>query len=373
MSQTKSLSLIGVGDIAGNAITSIFWFILATWISPEDFGELFYLIGIASLACSFTLFGNQNTLSVLVSKNIPIHTTLYFISMVLAFIVSIIGIFIFPDYSIIFLIFGYTVNTLSIGYLLGKQKFKTYSIHTLIQKSLTLILGIILFLIFGTDGIIPALTLTYLTFFIIFVKQFKENRIDFSLVRKKIKFILNNYFIEILTKSNSHLNKFFIVPILGLAILGNFSLSLQLVNVGLTLTLIVLKYTIPNDSKGISTTKLKKFTLLFSIIIAFVGSILSPYIISDFFPQYDDVTEIVQIISFSIIPLTLSRLFLSKLISSEQNKKIILSRIVSIVSFITLIIFLTPTFGIMGLSYSYMVSVILECLVLIPNYRKLTF
>ena len=364
--QLKELSFIGSGDIIGTAAGAIFWFILASQMSPEEYGEIFYFIGIAATAGAFVLVGAQNTITVYSSKNLKIESTLYFISLILGIIASFVIIIIFYKIDIVFLLFGYVINTLAIGQLLGKKLFSKYSKYILIQKFLTLGLGLLAFVFFGTEGIITALSITYIFFTIIIFKQFKETKIDFSLLKNRTKFILNNYVVGVLTKLNSHLNKFFIVPLLGFGILGNFSLALQVVNIGLIFTMIVFKYTIPYDSQGQENKKLKKFTLGVSVIFAIVGSLISPYIIPTIFPEYVEVIDVIQIISFSIIPMTITKIFSSKLLGQENNKQIVYSKIVSMVTFIVGILLLSPEFGILGLAISYLLSTIFEAVCLIP-------
>ena len=178
---------------------------------------------------------------------------------------------------------------------------------------------------------------------------------------------MNNYFVEVLTKLNSNLNKFIIVPLLGFGILGNFSLALQVVNVGLIFTMIVFKYTIPYDAQGQENKKLKKLTFIVSVIIALLGAIISPYVIPPLFPEYLEVINVIQIISFSIIPMTLTKIFSSKLLGQENNKRIVYSKIISMVTFIVAILILSPIYGIFGLAISYLLSTITEAVCLIPS------
>ena len=370
--QLKELSFIGSADIIGTSAGAIFWFILASQIPPEEYGELFYFIGIAAIAASFVLVGAQNTITVYSSKNLKIESTLYFISLILGIIASFVIIIIFYKIDIVFLLFAYIINTLAIGQLLGRKLFSQYLKHTLIQKFLTVGLGLLAFVFFGTEGIIAALSITYIFFIIIIFKQFKETKIDFSLLKNRTKFILYNYLVGVLTKLNSHLNKFIIVPILGFTILGNFHLALQVVNIGLIFTMIVFKYTIPYDSQGEENKKLKKFTLVVSIIFAIVGSLISPYIVPTLFPEYTEVIDIIQIISFSLIPMTITRLFSSKLLGQENNKRIVYSKIVSMTTFIVGILVLASEYGIYGLAISYMLSTIFEAVCLIPYSQKLS-
>lgn len=364
--ELKELSFIGSADIVGTAVGAIFWFILASQISPDEYGEIFYFIGIAATAGAFVLVGAQNTITVYASKNLKIESTLYFISLLLGIAASFVIILLFYKVDIVFLLFGYVINTLAMGELLGKKLFSTYSKYTLIQKFLTLGLGLSFFVIFGIEGIIYALAITYIFFTIIIYKRFRSTKIDFSLLKNRTKFILNNYVVEVLTKLNSNLNKFIIVPLLGFGILGNFSLALQVVNVGLIFTMIVFKYTIPYDAQGKENKKLKKLTLIVSVIIALLGTIISPSIIPPLFPEYLEVIDVIQIISFSIIPMTMTKIFSSKLLGQENNKRIVYSKVISMVTFIVAILILSPIYGIFGLAVSYLLSTITEAICLIP-------
>lgn len=372
LKKLKELSQIGSADVIGNAITAFFWLFLSSQIPPEQYGEIFYFIGIVATASAFVLIGNQNTLIVYVSKKIKIESTLYFISLMLGIVASFIIMILFYRVDAIFLLFGYVINTLSIGQLLGNKSFSSYSKFMLLQKGLTLSLGILFFIIFGSEGILYALALSYVFYIIIIFRKFKETRIDFSLLKDRSTFIVNNYAIDILTKINAHLNKFIIVPLLGFSILGNFSLSLQIVNIGMIFTMIVFKYTVSHDAQGQENKKLKKLTVFISIIIALSGMFIAPYVIPIFFTQYIEAIDAIRIISFSLIPMTITSMYSSKLLGQEKNKRIVLSKIASIVTFIVSILILGPSYGITGLAFSYLLATIAESTSLMMKFEKLS-
>ena len=47
MKGIKGILSLSVGDYGGAIIVSAFWFLLAFLISPEEYGEIHYFIGIA--------------------------------------------------------------------------------------------------------------------------------------------------------------------------------------------------------------------------------------------------------------------------------------------------------------------------------------
>ena len=76
MGKIKNLLSISGADYFGAAISSVFWFILATLISPEEFGEIHYYLAIAGLAYGISLIGSSDAISVYVAKKIQLQSTL---------------------------------------------------------------------------------------------------------------------------------------------------------------------------------------------------------------------------------------------------------------------------------------------------------
>lgn len=363
------ISLLGSADIIGTGFSSIFWLILASQISPDEYGQIFYFLGIAGMAAAFVLIGTQNTITVYSSKKFQLESTLYLISLIVGVVASFVLMILFYKVDVVFLLFGFVINSLAMGEILGNKNFKSYSKYTIIQKILTLSLGLLFLYVFEADGIIFALAISYIFFSIVIINRFRKTKINFNLLKNRSKFIINNYIIEVLTKSNSHLNKFIIVPLLGFAVLGNFSLAMQIVSVGLIFTLIIFKYTIPYDSRGQENKKLKKISLLISVIMALLGVFVAPLIIPIFFQEYLEVIDVIRIISFSIIPMTVTKIYTSKLLGQENSKQILFSKSLAIISFIIAIVVLSPYFGIIGIAVGYLLSTIIESICLIPKIR----
>ena len=174
MSKTKNLLSISGADFVGAGVSGAFWFILATLISPEKFGEIHYFLGIAGLAYGLSLIGSSDVISVYVAKKIHLQSTLSLLSLIIGAVSAIIIIVLFTRIDVSFLLIVFIVNDLAIGYLLGKKLFVRYSKYVLTQKCLTLTLGISFYFILGPDWIIYALALSYIHFSIIVYKIFKS-------------------------------------------------------------------------------------------------------------------------------------------------------------------------------------------------------
>ena len=58
-SRYRSITVIGLADTIGSGIAAVFWFYLATLITPEQYGELFFVLGIAGTASLISLFWHR--------------------------------------------------------------------------------------------------------------------------------------------------------------------------------------------------------------------------------------------------------------------------------------------------------------------------
>jgi O-antigen/teichoic acid export membrane protein len=92
-------------------------------------------------------------------------------------------------------------------------------------------------------------------------------------------------------------------------------------------------------------------------------------LVSTFFPEYIQIIDVVRIISFSIIPLSFTKIFTSKLLGNKKNNRIVWSKIISIIVFVIIILVFTPEYGIIALAFGYLLSIIAETICLIPNIQ----
>ena len=68
MSVIKKITTIGFGDIVGSGITVIFWFYLASIVNPEEYGQIHYIISIATFTSTFSLLGTGNAFNCIYCK-----------------------------------------------------------------------------------------------------------------------------------------------------------------------------------------------------------------------------------------------------------------------------------------------------------------
>lgn len=368
----KGLGAIGFADIIGAGISAVFWLYIAAAIEPESYGEIHYFLGIAGIASYIALFGTQNTIVVYAAKNVKIQSTFYLISLIVGTISSLIIILVFYRIDAGIVIFGYIINTLAIGDLLGRKLYSNYSKYILTQKILTLVLGIGFFYVFGVEGIIYALALSYGAYIIRLYRVFSKIKIDFSLLRPRLGFIINNYTLQIVEGFGGQLDKVIIAPLLGFMLLGNYSLALQVVGILMIFPHIMFKYLLPHDSSGNPNKKLKKITVLVSICVTIASVTLSPHIIPTMFPKYLDVVVAIQIMSIAVIPSTISILYTSKFLGLEKSKFALLGSLISLITITLGIITLGNILGIVGVALSFLLSASFKVAFLASANRVIT-
>ena len=357
----KNIAAVSSGDIFGSAMSAVFWFYLASQIDPISYGEIFWFLGIAGIFSTIAMFGTINTITVYTAKKIQIQSTLNFISLSASVILSLIVIVLFPSFYTIdvgIILIAYVINTLAIGDLLGRKQYTGYSKYTLVQKGLTLGLGFLFFYLFGYEAIIFALACSYMFYIKRIYSIFRDIKIDFSLVKQRIGFITNNYFTFILTGAvgGGQVDKIIVAPLLGFAILGNYSLALQIINVMMIFPSILYKYLLPEESTGTSNKQVKIFLIIFSIFISILGIFIAPMLIENFFPKFIEAIDAIKIMSLVVIPGSLALILEAQFLGKERSKIVIIGTGISLVLLTIGMIVLGSWFGITGVAWSLVIA-----------------
>ncbi len=355
----RDISAVGGADIFGTAMSAIFWFYLASQIEPSSYGEIGWFLGIAGLFSGIALFGTASTLTVYTAKKTQIQSTLNFISLSASVILSFIVIVLFPSFYTIdigIILIAFVINTLAIGDLLGRKQYSNYSKYTLVQKGLTLGLGFSFFYFFGYESIIFALAISYVLHFKRIFSIFKEMKINFNLIKPRIGFIGNNYFMSMLTIASGQVDKIVVAPLLGFAILGNYSLSVQVISVMLILPNVFQKYLLPQESTGVKNKKPKIIVIVFSVFITILGIFVAPILINELFPKFSEAVDAIRIMSLVIIPTTISLILESEFLGNEKSRVVLIGTAILVTSLIIGMLVLGSLMGIEGVAYSLVIA-----------------
>ena len=136
---------VGFSDIVGSGIAAVFWLYIASVMNPGDYGEIHYFLAIAGTAQIISMLGTSHALTVYSAKKENIQSTLFIISIIPTIISCIIIIMIFNRFDAGLLAIGYVVFESVNAVVLGRKFYRKYAKIILIQKSLTMFLGISFF------------------------------------------------------------------------------------------------------------------------------------------------------------------------------------------------------------------------------------
>jgi len=204
-----------------------------------------------------------------------------------------------------------------------------------------------------------------ISFFIGFLRivhGFRETKINFKLFREKSNFISFNYIHSLVGALHGSIDKMIIGLLFGFVLLGNYSLGLQFFSLLLILPVIIGKYIIPQESSGIENKKLKKLIILISIIIAVLGFLIGPEIISQLFPKFSEVESIIRIVSLGVIPQTIILINRSKFLANEKGNYALFTGVTRTIILILSIIILGNIYGIEGIAFGIVLSLIGEAI-----------
>ena len=365
----KGLLLIGSSGIIGSAISAAFWLLVASLLSVEEYGEISYFIAIASLGIC-CIVGSPQTLTVYSTKHPKIIPTLLLLTLIFAGIGSLIAFLIVQRFEIITLIFSFIVLEASLTLLLGKKLYSKYSKFLLTQKILQFVIGISLSFSLGLNGVLIGIALANFSLIPIFYKELRNYKIDFSLLKPKKEFIINNEIIYLISVFRRDIDKIIIVPILGFTVLGNFALTLQFFTIMMIISSISFKYLLPKDVGGEKNAKLKKFLILISVLIALSGFFFAPYFIENFFTKFNESIIPIQIASFCVIPSTISMILFSKILALEKSRFLIIANLVQLCAILIGTIYLGILYSIIGVTVAFILGNTIYAITLaIINYK----
>ena len=365
----KGLALIGSADIIGNAISATFWLVIASLLLVEEYGEISYFIAIASLG-TCCIAGSPDTLMVFSKKHQKIVPTLILLTLIFTVVGSLIAFTIVQRFEIIFLIFSFIVIEVSITLLLGKKLYAKYSKFLLTQKILQFAIGIGLYFLLGVNGVLIGIALSNFALIPIFYKELRCFKIDFSLLKPKKEFIINNHIIYAISVFRRDIDKIIVVPILGFTVLGNFALTLQFYAIMMIFSSVAFKYLLPRDVSGEKNVQLKIFLILLSIVITLSGIFFSPFFIENFFTKFSESIIPIQIASLSVISTTISVILYSKILALEKSRFLMIANSVQLCAILIGTIILGILYGIIGVTIAFVLGNTVHTITLaIINYN----
>jgi len=373
LEKLKNLTALGTANIATTAIAGLFWIYIASIIEVEEYGEIGYTLSIATLIAGISLLGAKSSLTVFAARKESIIRPLSLFIISVGILISMITYIILTDFGVSIYVIGFIIFSITNAELLGKKLYITYSKYLIIQRTLMVVLSLLLYYFFGYQFIILGIAISFLPFSIKFYNLIKNNKVGLSKLKNKKQIILSNYVLEISGLLPGTLDRIIIGPMFGFIILGNYFLGLQVFMVLTVIPSAVYQYILPQDASKTSTAKIKKVIIVISIIFAILGFFLSPILIPTVLPKYSDAIEVIQIMSFVVIPTTINLIYASKFIAELKSKIVIVGSIIFISVQITGLLCLVEYFGVNGLALSLLIadSVVVIYYTIVHKYYRI--
>ena len=368
----RNVATIGSSNIIGTAITSVFWISIAGLLGTESYGELSYFLAIIGISSIIAMIGGGYTMQVYAAKGVKIESSLYFLGIIASTVAAIILFLMFENFGVSICVIGIVAFNLILFEILGKKLYKKYFKIFVGQKILFVLIAFAFYFVFGTvEGILVGYGVSLLLFSQIIYKSFKNNKVNFSLIRERIKFLSHNYIAELSATARNHVDKLIIAPLLGFSFLGNYFLGLQVLAIMLIIPGIVFKYTLPEDSTGKSTGQIKILTIIVSFFIMLLGIFVAPLVIPIVLPEYAAAVDLIPILSLVIIPRTISVMITSSFLGKENSKYVVIGNIITFGVLVVSLFPLAELFEITGVAIAYVIAFSSSTTYMIAKYLQL--
>jgi O-antigen/teichoic acid export membrane protein len=352
----KDLTSIGIANIMAMGISGIFFLFIASLIGDEGYGNLSYLFAIGNIVGGIALLGSTDVLVVYRAKNIKIQSTIFLIVVIVSIVCSITTYVFIESIEVSLYILGMVIFTLTVHDALGTKTFRNYSFYIITQRIMGIGLAVILYFSIGIEGIILGYALGYLPFAIFGYKSCKNIPINFQMIKTRKNFIVISYAKSLMKIFVTQLDKIIIFPLFGAILLGNYALGFQIFILMGILPGIIYLYIVPQESSGNNQPKLKKIAVISAIIISIFSYFLSPMILPQLFPKFNESIEIIQIMSIALTPYVISNMIIASLLANEKIMKVVTGQGIILVILIVGIFILKEEFGIVGAAMSFTIS-----------------
>lgn len=337
---------------------AILWIYLATIVEKIEYGELSYLISIATIGQAAASLGLGRTIIVYNSKKENISSPAFTLGIISASIASIITYVITQNISVSVFLFGMMIFYLVTSDLVSGKHYTVFSKYKLLRSALSVFLALFFYYIFGINGIVLGFGLATFPTFIGVYKYIKNEKIGLSILKSKIGFMINNLLNELSQRLFWWGDKLIIANLIGFTTLGSYQLASQYLILLYSIPYAIFLYLLPQESEGIHNKKLKIYLVGLSGILVLISIIILPSIIDIILPDYHEIILPIQIMSVGIIFITISMVQEARFLSIEKSKWVIMGSGFQVGTYFLLIMFLSVEYGLIGLSIAFLLSTI---------------
>ena len=356
----KDILSLGAVNVSSSIIFALFWLYLATILPKTEYGELGFLISIVNVGGAISLMGFRAVVVVYESKKENVFFPSFILVLISANITALVTFVFTQNVMISILIVGLTIFNIILAGLNSQQRFKDFSLHKILRAVITVLLSIIAYQYFGLDGILLGYFISTLLILIELRQLMKNRKLEFSLLKPKIPFMLHAFVIRLTEVFVRWGDKLLIGFLFGFSFLGSYYVAVQFLFLISTVPQSVSIYLLPQESRGQKNKNIKFFSIGISCLIAIVSIMIIPYGINELLPKYEESIMPMQILSISIIPLTIKSIQESEFFGKENSRVVLIGSVIQSLFYLMSIILFGQIFGLIGLSIGFVLAVIIR-------------
>lgn len=368
----SGLAYVGIANLLSSLAGGLFWFIVASIIVAENYGELNYYISIASVLSIISLLGLNTTVITHLAKGSKKIGDQANVVLLFSSLITVLILIIVTNYYTALLFLGISFFSMTIAGVLGRQLYKEYFLLTISERAAQIGLAILLFFAIGLEGMIIGYAIGALAFSYKFFKSLRNFSFDISELRQRFSFLVHNYIFNISQTLTMHADKLIIAPLFGFTILGFYQLGFQFLMFLGIVPASLFQYLLPQFSSGNKSKRIVYIALLLAIFFALISLILVPFVINTFFKQYIDAISAAQIMGIGVVPMTINSILNAKLLAKEESKKVVIGAIIYSSMLVVLFYSLGITMGLTGLGIAVVVSLASQSTALVILSRQIT-
>jgi O-antigen/teichoic acid export membrane protein len=366
----SGLTYVGLGNFIALGVGGLFWFVIASMLAAEDYGELNYYISVASVSSVISMLGLGTTVITYVAKGSKKIASQANFVVLLSNAIGAVVLMTITNYYTALLLVGISFFSMTISETLGMKLYKKYFLLLVAERATQIGLAIALYYAIGLQGVIIGYTLGALTFSYSFFRSLRNISFDVSELKSRFAFLLHNYAFNISETLALHADKLIIAPVFGFTVLGFYQLGFQFLMVLGVIPASLFYYLLPQFSSGNKKGNVIYVALILATLFASIAPIIIPVLIDMFFREYIGVILTAQIMSIGIVPMTINSILNSSLLAKGHSKNVLVGAIVYISSLLILFYLLGTLVGVVGLGISVVVSLSLQSLVLFLLSRR---
>lgn len=362
---------VTIGQVGSIAIGAVFWFLMARLLEPSAYGNVNWLISIAMFASTICVLGWGKTVITYYPKEGKEELLSGAVTIVLVASLAVgiaMGLLFEPLVGL--LIVGLSLFNMTISFELGMRRYKRFKWISVGVKLVILPLAVAMYFWLGLIGVLLGYTLPILIFGLLSLTHLKSNP-GMGGAKEKASFALRAFGVDASIGSTGLLDKILIGGVFGMVTLGLYHLAYQIFAFLAVLPSVLFYYLLPEKSAGTKTREVEVLGILVSIALAASVVVLSPLVIPRVFPSFAGSVRLVQIMSLSVIPYTVSMTKMSELYAREKPGAVLISYLFALAVGIAGVLVLGSFFGGIGLATSAVLLQITLAIMLLLHTKSL--